>query len=79
MDSLQNILGQKNFDTPDEITAVQDYIKHRYGVDATVKLQREALIVSLPSAALAATLQMDQARIIESCSLTKRLVIRTVR
>jgi hypothetical protein len=30
MDSLQDIMGNKNFTPPDEINVIKDYIKRRY-------------------------------------------------
>lgn len=77
MDSLQDILGNKRFEAPDEVTALQDYIKRRFNSRSSVKLQREALILSVPNSALAATLQLHRQQIIEQCHLTKKLVIRT--
>ncbi len=76
MDSLQNILGAKDFSPPDEITAVKNYIKRRYGSDCSVRLERDALIVAVPNSALAGTLRLEQQELIENCQLKKRLVIR---
>jgi hypothetical protein len=79
MDSLQEIMGKKNFTPPDEMAAVKDYIKRRYNSFSRVKLERDVLIVSVPSAALAATLHLEKNKIIRSCSVTKKLVFRTGR
>jgi hypothetical protein len=79
MDSLQEILGKMDFLPPNEMTALRDYVKRRYNSNSYVKLQRDAIILSVQSSALAATLQLEKNQIIESCSLTKKLVIRTGR
>lgn len=76
MDSLQEILGKKDFTPPDELQLVRDYIKRRYDSSCRLKLQRDALIISVKGSALAATLQFEQDKIIQSCGLKKRLVIR---
>lgn len=76
MDSLQEILGKKNFEAPDEVTAVKDYVKRRYKSDSQVQLQRDAVILKVPNSSLASTIRLDQNRLIEACHLTKRLVIR---
>jgi len=76
---LQEILGKKDFTPPDEMTAIRDYIKRRYNSNSYVKFQRDAVIVSVPSSALAATIQMEQTQLIDACGLTKRLVIRSGR
>lgn len=77
MDSLQEILGRRDYSPPDEIEAIKGYIYRRYKSRAKVRLQRDAFIVSVPSSALAATLQLERGRLIEACNLTKKLVIRT--
>jgi hypothetical protein len=79
MDSLQDILGKKNFTPPDEISAIKDYVKRRYSSPAKVKIEKTAIIVSVPSSALAATIYLERQSLIEHCNLKQRLVIRTGR
>lgn len=79
MDSLQDILGKKDFTPPDEITSVKEFIQRRYNSPSRVRIEREVLIIRVPSSALAATLQLEQRRLIESCRITKKLIIRTGR
>jgi hypothetical protein len=76
MESLQDILGKKNFTPPDEIAAVKEFITRRYNSPSSVRVEREVLIVRVPSSALAATLQLEQRRMIEACKITKKLIIR---
>lgn len=77
MDSLQDILGKKNFTPPDEVDAVKDYILRRYGSKSRVKLERGALIVNVPGSALAATLHLERQKIIDNCHVKNKLVIRS--
>jgi hypothetical protein len=79
MDSLQDILGQKNFTPPDEITAIKEYIKRRYDSPARIKIEKTAIIISVPSSALAATIYLERQTLIEHCNLKQRLVVRTGR
>jgi hypothetical protein len=79
MDSLQDILGKRDFTPPDEVTAVKEFISRRYNSSSRVRLERGALIVRVPSSALAATLQLEQRRLIEACHVKSKLVIRTGR
>lgn len=79
MDSLQDILGRRDFTPPDEISAVKEFIQRRYHSSSRVRLERNALIVRVPSSALAATLQLEQRRLIEACNIKSRLIIRTGR
>jgi hypothetical protein len=44
-----------------------------------VRIEREVLIIRVPSSALAATLQLEQRRLREACRITKKLIIRTSR
>lgn len=79
MDSLQDILGKKDFTPPSEIVSVKDFIMRRYNSPSRVRVERDVLIVRVPSSALAATLQLEQRILIDTCNLTKRLIIRTGR
>lgn len=79
MDSLQDILGKKDFTPPDEIVAVKEYIERRYKSPSRVRVERDVLIVRVPSSALAATLQLEQQMLIDSCRISKKLIIRNGR
>jgi len=79
MDSLQEILGKKDFTPPDEIAAVKEYITRRYNSPSRIRVERDVLIVRVPSSALAATLQLEQRTLIDACGITKKLIIRNGR
>lgn len=79
MDSLQEILGKRDFTPPDEVTAVKEFIMRRYKSPSRVRVERDVLVVRVPSSALAATLQLEQRSLIETCRITRRLIIRTGR
>ena len=76
MDSLQEILGKKDFTPPDEITAVKEYIKRRFDRPSQVRIERDVLIIRVPSSALAATLQLEQRTMIDKCQIKHKLIIR---
>jgi len=77
VESLQEILNRKKFTPPDEIAVIKDYVRQKYKSNCSVKLQRGALIVSVPNAALAATIQLERQKLIAACNLQdKKLVIR---
>jgi ribulose 1,5-bisphosphate synthetase/thiazole synthase len=77
MDSLQDILSKRDFRPPDDFTVVREYVLRRYKSKCYVKIQRDALILTVGSSGLAATLQLDRQRLIEACNLKKKLVIRS--
>ena len=79
MDSLQDILGKRDFTPPDEVASVKEFIRRRYKSPSRVRVERDVIIVRVPSSGLAATLQLEQRRLIEACNLKKKLVIRTGR
>lgn len=79
VDSLQDILGKKDFTPPDEIVAVKEFIERRYKSPSTVRVERDVLIVRVPSSALAATLQLERLSIIKACNISRTLIIRTGR
>ncbi len=79
MDSLQDILGKRDFTPPDEIATVKEFIWRRYKSPSRVRVERDVIIVRVPSSGLAATLQLEQNRLIEACNLKKKLIIRTGR
>ena len=77
MESLQNILGDKDFTAPDEIGKIKRYIKQRYQSDSQVKIDKDAVIITVPSPALTSTLRLEQRALIEQCGLSdKKITIR---
>ena len=80
MDSLRKILGSRKIaQAPSEIKQIQDYVQRRYNSSCRVKVQRGALIVSVPNSGLAATMQLERQTIIDRLKITEKLVIRTGR
>jgi hypothetical protein len=80
MDSLSNILGSKKIaQAPDAIKQIQDYVLRRYNSPCTVKTQNGALIVSVPSSGLAATLHLERQLMIDKLKIKEKIVIRSGR
>jgi len=77
MQSLGDILSNRNFDEPTEVTALRTFVQERYDVTPTITLQKDYIVLRVPSAALANNLKMEQLEITRFCKLTKKLVIRT--
>ena len=70
-------MGRKNFTPPDEMIAIKDYVQRRYNKPCSVRLERDALILSVRGSALAATIQLERNGLIEACGLKQKLVIRS--
>lgn len=80
MESLRKILGSRKIaQAPDEIKQIRDFVRLRYNSPCKVKIQRGALIVSVPSSGLAANLQLERQLMIDKLKLKDKLVIRTGR
>ena len=73
---MQDILADHRFETPDEIKALKDYLKTKYNVSGRIKVDENSVIVTVPSSALAATLQLERTAVATACGIKKRLVIR---
>lgn len=76
MDSLLNILSDRNFDEPPEIAAIKKYVQQEFKADVSITMREKDIIVSVPSAALANTLRLRGPEIKRRCQLDKRLVFR---
>jgi hypothetical protein len=76
MDSLTNILSNRDFDEPPEMTAIKKYVQDEFHTPVSVLSREKDIIVTVPSAALAGTLRMRAPEIKRRCQLDKRLVFR---
>jgi len=79
MDSVADILADKKFTPPDEMALVKDFVERRYKSRCRIKIEHNTLILSVYGSTLATTIRLEQQRLIESCGLTKKLVIRAGR
>lgn len=73
---MQSILGSRDFRPPSEIEAIRQYIKRRYKSSCKIQLQRDHIIVTVTTSALASTLHLERRNLIAACNLNKKLVIR---
>lgn len=76
MDSLFNLLSNKNFDEPPESASLKKFVADEYKTAVTVLVREKDIVVSAPSAALVSTLRLRSPEIKRRCQLTKRLVFR---
>lgn len=79
MDSLQEILGKKDFTPPNEMELIKDYIFRKYESNCYIKIERGTIIISVPSSSLASTLQFERGKIKDKFRLKEKLVIRVGR
>lgn len=58
MDSLNDILGRKDFDEPPEALAIKKYVRDQFDEAVAVTIRDREIIIAAPNAALASTLRM---------------------
>lgn len=76
MQGLNDILAQKNFDEPTEVTALKQYIFEKYEAICSVSVSKTALFVTVNSSSLAGAIRMNQIFIKQRCGITQKLIIR---
>jgi hypothetical protein len=76
MDSLFNILGQKDFDEPPEIAKIKAYVRDKYRANAGVLVREKDIIISVDNASLANSLRLRSVEIKKLCDLNKRLIFK---
>lgn len=76
MDSIFSILADKNFDEPPEILSIKKYVEDEFQASVGVQVRNNDIVVTVPSAALAGTLQMRVPEIKRRCQLDKKLIFR---
>lgn len=79
MDSLSDILRDKDFDGPPEMASIKKYVHDEFKVEVSVLVRDKDIVIQVPSAALANTLRLRGPEIKRRCQLTKRLTFRISR
>jgi hypothetical protein len=76
MDSIKDLLTQKDFDKPDEIKQIKDFVKSKFGEEPAVKITKNNIIISVSSAALAGALRVHMHHLAEDLRTEKKLLLR---
>lgn len=76
MNSLHDILSNKDFSEPPEAAAIKKYVRDEFMADALVTVREREIVVAVPGAALANTLRLRSPALRKLCQSDKRLVIR---
>lgn len=74
MDSLFNILGNRDFDEPAEIASIKKYIMDNFKVEAQVQVRSNDIVVTVPGAGLVSSLRLRGPEIKRRCQLDKKLI-----
>lgn len=73
MDSLADILANKDFSMPDEVKAIKAYVASNYDQDVTVSVKQNEIIISSRSAALISSLRLNGPALARAANVTKRI------
>ena len=73
MDSLADILANKDFSLPDEVRAIKEYVAANYGKDVTVAVRNTEIVVSSRSAALVSSLRLNGPALARAAGVSKRI------
>lgn len=76
MDSLKDLLTQKNLDEPTEVTALREYCQQQFNFTPKLSVRKDAVWMYVPNGILATELRMRFPEINRRCQLTGKLVIR---
>ena len=76
MDSLKDLLIQKNLEEPTEITALRDYYQQTFKLLASIKVTPNNIVLIVPNSKLATEVRARTLDIQRRCQLTKKLFIK---
>ena len=75
-DSLADLLGNRNFEEPQEVRTIKEFVRKRFNADVSVTMQPRQIIISVPGSSLAGALRMHLHELKKLCATDKRLIIR---
>lgn len=76
MDSLYNLLSNKNYDEPPEVAAIKGYIRSMYNAPCSVSVRGSSIVVQVTSAALAGKLRFDMQNLQAAAETDKKIILR---
>lgn len=75
-DSLADLLQKRGFEEPPEVQIIKNFIRERFGADASVTVQQRQIIIGVSGSSLAGALRMQLHELAKLCGTDKRLIIR---
>jgi hypothetical protein len=76
MQSLSDIMGNKDFGVPPEVIEIKAYVERHFKTAVGVTIQEHAIIITVRSAALAGSLRMHLYKLAKQLKTEKKLIIR---
>lgn len=78
MDSLNDILERKDYETPPEVVAIKQFVKRQFDCEVSVQIRADVIIIAVGSASLAASLRLQTVALKKAAATDKKLAIRIV-
>jgi hypothetical protein len=76
MDSLFDILANKDFSVPEEVKAIKTYVAKKYQQDVTVAINHNEIVISSQSAGLISSLRLNSPDLVEAAATNKKIRFR---
>ncbi len=76
MDSIKDVLTRKDFDQPDEIQQIKDFVKSKFNEEPAVKITKNNIIISVSNASLAGALRMHLHHLAKDLRTEKKLLLK---
>lgn len=76
MDSIKDLLTQKDFEEPDEIQQIKDFVRSKFDEEPGVKITKNSIIISVSNASLAGALRMHLHHLAKELRTDKKLFLR---
>ena len=76
MDDIAKLLPYDKFEQPVEIEKIKNYVKEKYNYSVSVIMRERDIILSVENASLASTLRLNIVDLMETCGLSKKIIIR---
>ncbi|MDZ7744400.1 MAG: hypothetical protein U5K77_01420 [Candidatus Saccharibacteria bacterium] len=74
-DNIGDLLKQRNYDEPPEVTAIKKFMHEKFNAAGTVSVRDSQIIIAVQSAALAGTLRMHQPEL-QKLAGDKKVILR---
>ena len=74
-DSLKDILGKRDYEKPDEITYIKNFVLTKFGEKPKVRITNRSVIINVSNASLAGALRVHLYKIERDLKLKKPLRI----
>lgn len=76
MESLKDILLEKNLDEPSDITALRNYYMQKFKTKPDIAITKNNIVLKVPNGKIASEIRGSILEIQRRCQLTKKLFIK---